>query len=500
MNNEVRRRLQRGDYLLEIQRPSEAVREFEQALAAAPENAEVMCYMARAFAQLKDPDRALDYVSRAIAAKPDDEWAFRIKAHAHLLEDDRASAYKAATRAVQLAPESIECLWMLANCAMAVDRIEEARTLGELLRRQAPESIYGHRILGDVAERLENFAGAARQFEKVLELDAGNANALESLARVRGRFNKYGDSVSLLRGALAIDPNREDRQDSFKISMKRFALFGHAGARRNSVAGMLSTGFLLYLGLGFLASRVIGDRPWFGAVFLYGFVILPLAGIPLLRSRFLASQSAQLKLLYDSLSRQKRRRTLLATGIAIATAYGIAGLIYLDVGDAGVFIWPVAIVVTCCWIYMLAISFYLLVLWLSDTWTRLFKSDIPDDERGVSAGMIALPTVTGVALAIGLYNDHSAAWLVFFAASVATAIVYFRRYQLGTSLFFIVCGVALLLVDLQQQSSIDDLTLGELGLIIAGIGLCGAALRGFGEFRKYWQRRRISRLLGQQAP
>ena len=282
--------------------------------------------------------------------------------------------------------------------------------------------------------------------------------------------------------------------------MKRFALFGHAGQRRKSVAGLLSMVFVAYLMLGLFAARILGDQSWFEAAFLNGLVVIMIAGIPFLRARFLASQSSQLALLYESLSRQKRRRTLLAIVIAFAVSYGIAGIVYRDTGDIKVFLSPLAIAVSCFWIYMLAISLYLGALWLSDTWGRLMKTNVPREERGISLTMIALPTGTGLALAVGLYNNHSFAWLAFFAGFVVTAFVYFRRYQLGASLAFAAMGSGLLLFDVYTRSPGDELTLGQLGLILAVIGLGGALLRGLGEFQKYWQRRRVSRLLGQNSP
>ena len=175
---------------------------------------------------------------------------------------------------MQLEPENIEALYTLANCALGVDRQEEARVLGEMMVAQAPESRYGHEMLGEVAQLRDELPDAARHFEKALELEPNNAGLLESLANIRNAHNKFGESVSLLRGALSVDPNQQRRQSSFHSSIKRFALFGEAHERRKSVAGLMVIVFIAYLVFGVTAYRILSPGSWFNQVFLVGLVIV----------------------------------------------------------------------------------------------------------------------------------------------------------------------------------------------------------------------------------
>jgi len=498
-SSEASRHIQRGDYLLDVRRPAEAIQEFERALGLSPEDAVIFCHLSRAFMMLGDHDRSLDYAGKAIAADPNEEWAFRLQAHAHLLKDKRTSAYKSATRALQIEPENIECLYTLAHCAKLIQRLEESQVLGEIITSQAPESTYGHRILGDVAAAREDLAAASRHYEKVMELDPNDDNAMELLASIRNAHNKFGDSVSLLRGAVGVDPNRVTRHGSLRDSMASFALFGQANERRKSVAGLLVSIFLGYLALAFAVNGVFGPFAWSGILFAYGPPVIVIAGIPILRGRFFAAQTTQLQGLYRNLSRQQRRRTLLAAAVLVATAYGIAGIVYLDVGDPLVFYYPLSILTTGLWVYMLAIAMRLVTLWMSDTWSRLTGRDTPAQERGIPLTMIALPVVTVVALIAGLTYEHGAAWFVFLAGVVVSAILYFRRFQLATGVFALAAGLGMLIFDVVTQPEAADLTLGKLGLIVAGVGSMALLLTAYANFQKYWQRRRIGRLLGGQA-
>jgi len=494
--NEANRFIQRGDHLLEVKRPAEAINEFEKALGLSPEDAVILCHLSRAFMLLGDQDRSLDYAGKAIAADPSEEWGFRLQAFAYLNKDKRTSAYKSATRALQVAPENIECLSTLARCALRIERAEEAKMLGEMLVSQAPESTYGHRILGDVGAAREDLPTAGKHYEKVMELDPNDDNVMELLASIRNAHNKFGDSVSLLRGAVSVDRTRVVRHSSLRDWMARFALFGHANERRKSVAGLLATMFFAYFLLAFTVNGIFGPLPWFGIAFVLGPPIIVLGGIPILRARFLASQSSQLHNLYQSMSREKRRRSLLAALVIVATAYGIAGLVYLDAGDPTVFYSPFAILMTVLWVYMLAIALRLFTLWLSDTWTRLMGTDRVAEESGMPLTMMVLPIIAFAALVAGLRYGHNGAWLAFFVGTVVSAIVYFRRYPVATGVFAVVAGVGILLFDVITQSPAEDPALGELGLIVAAVGAIGLLFQGYQEFQKYWQRRRIGKLLG----
>lgn len=495
---DVQEFIRRGNVLLDVSRPGEAIAEFERALAMAPDDADVLCYIALAFTMLKDPDRALEYVSRAIAANPELEWAFRLKALGHLQKDQRSSAYKAATRAVQLDPENVDCLTMLGRCALSIERDEEAKVLAGLIVQQAPESTNGHQLLGDVAESRSKLPEAAKHFEKVLELDPSNVDALESLARIRNQHNRFGESVSLLRGALHVDPTKEHRQNSFRDSLKYFSLFGEPHQRRKSVAGLMVALFLLYLFLGVAFVRAIEPGSWFASAFQSGLAILVLAGIPFLRTRFFRSQSAQLQMLYQHTSHGQRKRTLLAALVALVTAYGIAGLVYRDVGDAGVFWVPLSLAITALWIYMLAITLRLFVFWFSDTWSRVSGSQLTKDERGLPIVMYALPIATVAALGFGLQGDNGIAWFLFLLGAVSTAMVYFRRYPVATGAAVVVAGLVIMAMDWGLSGDSSELTPVEAGAFVGSFGVAALAYVGFQEFRRHLQRRRLRRLLGSQ--
>ena len=492
---EFNRLISQGEALLEMRRPEQAIEEFQRALALKPDDPTALSYIAYAFILMERYSEALVWSGRAIGADPTNDWPYRIKANAHLGKDQRKSAYKAAATAVSLRPEDVQCLTMLGNCALNLDRREEARMLGELIRKQAPEAVSGHLLLGHLADAEEKFADAAQHFEKALELEPGNANALSALAAIRGRNNRFGESVDLLRGALSVDPTRKDRQSSFSDSMKRLALFGEAYQRRKSVAGLMVAIFSVYLAVCAAARYVLGETRWLSPVVIFGLCLVMLVMIPLLRARFFAAQAQQIQMLQANLARLQRRRTLQATGVAIAAAYGIAAIVYRDTSDPFVFVAPLAIAAAGFWIYMAAITLKLVALWLSDTWSRAMAKEVPEAERGIPLAMKAAPIVAVAALAIGLKTASGFAWFVCLVAMTIAAVMYFQRFPVIVSSVTAILGVMALVADRMSATGGTDGGLDSLGIVLLIGGAAGLAYRGLREIQKAWQRRRLSRLL-----
>ncbi len=497
--SEFNRLIDQGEMLLELKRPEQAIEEFQRALALRPDDPTALSYIAYAFIVLEQYDKALDWSGRAIGADPNREWPYRIKANAHLGKDQRKSAYKSAASAVALQPEDIQCLTMLGNCALSLDRHEETRVLGELIRKQAPEDVSGHLLLGHLADSEEKFADAALHFEKVLELEPSNANALSALAAIRGRSNRFGESVDLLRGALSVDPTRKDRQSNFSDSMKSFAMFGEAYQRRKSVAGLMVAIFLIYLTVSGAAVYALVDARWLSPLVLFGLCPVMLVMIPLLRGRFFAAQAQQIQLLQANLARLQRRRTLQATAVAVVVAYGIAAIIYRDTGDPYAFVAPLAIAAAGFWIYMAAITLKLVSLWLSDTWLRLMAREVPEERRGIPLAMKVAPIVAVAALAVGLKTTYGAAWFVFLIAGTVTAVTYYRHFPVLAAAVTALLGVAALVTDYLMPLAGGDGGLDSLGIVLLIVGAAGLIYRGLQEVQKAWQRRRLARLLSRRS-
>ena len=80
----------------------EALHSFESALALDPRHARAHAYLAAAFEQLEDAQRAFEHYDRAVALGKDDAKVFCDRSFAYFRRGDYASALKDAKRAVRL--------------------------------------------------------------------------------------------------------------------------------------------------------------------------------------------------------------------------------------------------------------------------------------------------------------------------------------------------------------------------------------------------------------
>lgn len=490
------RLLERAEYLLDVNRPGDAVKELERALALRPEDSTTLCLLSRSFLLLKDWGRTLEYAQRALAADPQSEWALRLQACGQLGKGKRKAAYKAATRAVGIDPTNAEGLYLLALCAFELDRNDEAEMLGELLVKQHPTLTNGHVILGDAAAVRGDRAAASRHYEKVVELDPQHDRAMAALAGIRSAHSQYGESVSLLRGAVSVNPNRAARHSELRETMNKFALFGEPGRRSRSVAALLATVFVAYTLLGSALGARLGRPDWFLTVYMAGLPIIVIVALPLLRSRFFASQSEQLQKLYRNTTRMQRKRSLLTLMIIIATAYGIAGIVYLDRRDLSVFATPVSLLMTAVWFYMLGVTFRLAALWLSDLWRRVTRRDHREIRDRRRTWLWVLPILGVTSLGGSLAFDSPLAALAFAAIAVISAVCYYRCFPLATSLVATLLGGACFAYDLTANRGSPDAFLVGVGAIVITAGLAALTLAINARYRRHRQRRRIVSLVG----
>lgn len=178
--------------LLALDRPQDAVRVAEAAMAAFaadPELARVSSYAFRAVGQ---PERGLEAARVAVEGMP--EWVPGLLAlvAAQLGVGDRDAAQASLAAAVALAPDRTEVWLLSADLALARGHAGAARAHLLTALRLDPTSVAAMRGLGLVEERRNRYGSAARWYAAALRLSPGDqalATALRALfGRVLGVF------------------------------------------------------------------------------------------------------------------------------------------------------------------------------------------------------------------------------------------------------------------------------------------------------------------------
>ena len=233
-----------GMALLESGRYEAAVESFNQALAVVRDlrtEPALHALLGEALEQLGRPDAAAAHLDRALALDPDNVWFLlarvdlardRQRAAGLPVDGHDVSAVQAVRRAgceacaeafhvrlsearergeaaIELEPESALARVALGEVLQHMGEYETAATVLEealALAPSRPVARDAHRALGEVFEEQGRFEAAARHWRSALDIHPLDATALERLAGLRLRQERYGDALPLYRRLVEATP------------------------------------------------------------------------------------------------------------------------------------------------------------------------------------------------------------------------------------------------------------------------------------------------------
>jgi len=203
---EAREHYRRGESLLRLDRPEEAIRSLAHALEHEPESVYTLCAMSQAYAMRKDWLSALSFAQRAVAADPDEEWAHRRISCCLDAMDRPAEALRAAEEAVRLEPDNPDALQQLCHMQRVTGRLGDAEATALELRAQYPDSASPHFELGLVRIRQRRFAEALQCNRDALAIDPEMSEALNNLGLALSELGETAAALDLYRQALQVEP------------------------------------------------------------------------------------------------------------------------------------------------------------------------------------------------------------------------------------------------------------------------------------------------------
>ncbi len=174
--------LARVETLLDLGRAQDARQLLLPLIATDGASADVWCHLARADLALGSWHWAQQAADRAIAADPDGEWGYRLRSRALSELHQHDAAITSAERAVALAPllwiTHVQLSEVLSAQGQGYGRAQqEAQRAVEL----APHVASTHLALGIALAGLGDADQSAVEYERALELDPGNAAAMNNL-------------------------------------------------------------------------------------------------------------------------------------------------------------------------------------------------------------------------------------------------------------------------------------------------------------------------------
>lgn len=178
---ELEKRLSRGETLLDLNRPAEALPLLLEVLADAPDKFRAVCLVARCYIDLDDHKNALEYSSMAVALFPASEWGHRLRSISLVSLGKKKEALAAAEEAVRCEPEEPAALHTLANALRNAGKLEKAREVSQSLLKISPDSHDAHLTAGVIDLDLGYARSAEQHFKECLKIDPMSVLARNNL-------------------------------------------------------------------------------------------------------------------------------------------------------------------------------------------------------------------------------------------------------------------------------------------------------------------------------
>ncbi len=199
-----------GMVYLENQKPQEAVRYFDQAIALLPQGENFHLHRGNAHQALGHYQEALNDYQIAAQLKPQDPapWINSIGPYHKI--GQLAEAERIGRIAVQKAPMLAESWHNLAHVLYAEGKFAEAASCARKATEISPQEAMPWFTLADAlrAQNLNTEAEAA--FKKALSINPNMIPAMINLANLYGSVGRYNEAIRLYEQVLSIDPQQPE--------------------------------------------------------------------------------------------------------------------------------------------------------------------------------------------------------------------------------------------------------------------------------------------------
>lgn len=204
-----------------------------------PDRTEPLVEMANLRFQQNRPDEAEEYLEQARALSPDDPATLHVNAEALRSQgrvDESIRVYEAA---LAIDGEFAPSLAGLGAAMHSLKRPEEA--VGFLERALAldarlPEAPALNRVLAVALLELDRREEAEKRFERALELNPSELQALDYLAMMRFRAGRYEEALDFYRRRLAA--GEDDAQTHANVAVTLYSLQRYEEAKRSAVLAL----------------------------------------------------------------------------------------------------------------------------------------------------------------------------------------------------------------------------------------------------------------------
>ena len=209
-----------GNILRARDRPAEAMRCYERALAHAPASVDTLYNLANTCQDLGQPERAIDYFERALRLDPE-----AIELHNNLgtaLQDlgrldEAIICYR---KALALRPDVVESLDNLAGALRSQGELAAAQACYERALSLRPNRIESRIGLGVVLRDLGRVQEAVAHYERVLTIVPDHPETLNNLGIALTDLGQPQEAIARYERALGLQPERAETYYNLAIALE----------------------------------------------------------------------------------------------------------------------------------------------------------------------------------------------------------------------------------------------------------------------------------------
>lgn len=183
----------------------DAVRAFEEAIAAEPGDPDARIGLASLFLDRYNSLEAGELLDEALARNPDHAEALLARARRAKF-DGSSEALELTGRSLEVNPANPTARAFLARLYLDLEDIDRAEAEARLALETDPSSLEAWTELAAAAHLREDTAAFAEARDRVLSVDPAHARLYEALAEVSYRTHRYAEAVEFARRAIELDP------------------------------------------------------------------------------------------------------------------------------------------------------------------------------------------------------------------------------------------------------------------------------------------------------
>jgi len=147
----------------------QALASAQNAVAAIPNNLELMYALGRAQQFSGELNQAMASFSKLVALQPLSPLPHMRLAEVHIASKDIKSARQSLRRALEIAPDQLEAQRALIQMELAERKYPEARKIALTVQQRRPKSAIGFVLEGDIANVQKDWVGAASAYRAALK-------------------------------------------------------------------------------------------------------------------------------------------------------------------------------------------------------------------------------------------------------------------------------------------------------------------------------------------